>query len=97
MSDTIKCSRCGETKPRMSAPPVPGKTGEEIQDHVCAECWGEWQAMEVMVINELRLNFMDPKSQEVLDEHMRKFFFLDGGQGEDDMPVPDEEERSKGL
>ena len=97
MSDTVTCSRCGETKTKMDAPPVPGKTGQEIHDRVCAECWGEWQAMEVMVINELRLNFMDPKSQEVLDEHMRKFFFLDGGRGDDDMPVPDEEERSKGL
>lgn len=97
MSETIQCSRCGKDKPQMPAPPVPGKTGQEFHERVCADCWAEWQGMEVMVINELRLNFMDPKSQDVLDEHMRKFFFLDGGEGDADMPVPDEEERSKGL
>jgi len=32
--------------------------------------------MEVMVINELRLNFMDPKSQDVLVEQMREFLCL---------------------
>ena len=31
--------------------------------------------MEVMVINELRLNFMDPASQVTLDQHMRQFLF----------------------
>jgi Fe-S cluster biosynthesis and repair protein YggX len=32
-----------------------------------------------MVINELRLNFMDPRSQEVLTQHMREFLGLTGG------------------
>jgi hypothetical protein len=36
---------------------------------------------------------MDPNAQSTLDEHMRKFFFLDGGRGDEDMPVPDEEAR----
>lgn len=95
MSDTVTCSRCGKEKPRMTQPPAPGETGREFQDHVCAECWAEWQGMEVMVINELKLNFMDPDAQATLDSHMRKFFFLDGGQGDDDMPVPDAEERTR--
>ncbi|HMB55069.1 MAG TPA: oxidative damage protection protein [Thermoanaerobaculia bacterium] len=94
MSDVVSCARCGETKPRMDKPPQPGALGRELQEGVCADCWAEWQAMEVMVINELRLNFMDPASQQVLDEHMRKFFFLDGGEGGDAaMPVPDEKDR----
>lgn len=74
----------------MAEPPLPGATGEEIRDNVCADCWAEWQGMEIMVINELRLNFMDPGAQKVLDEHMRKFFFLDGGEGDADMPVPED-------
>jgi Fe-S cluster biosynthesis and repair protein YggX len=45
---------------------------------VCAECWQAWQQNEVMVINELRLNFMDPKAQEVLDAEMRRFLCLEG-------------------
>jgi Fe-S cluster biosynthesis and repair protein YggX len=42
--------------------------------------------MEVMVINELRLNFMDPASQETLNRHMREFLFP--GSGEESRPEP---------
>jgi len=79
---TITCSRCGREAPALPKPPVPGAVGREIQAAVCGECWAEWQRMEIMVINELRLNFMDPKAQEVLDQHMRDFFHLGGGGAE---------------
>jgi len=31
-----------------------------------------------MVINELKLSFMEPSSQEILTAHMREFLGLDG-------------------
>jgi Fe-S cluster biosynthesis and repair protein YggX len=43
---------------------------------VCAECWSEWEKQEVMVINELRLNFMDPRAAEVLHQKLREFLPL---------------------
>jgi Fe-S cluster biosynthesis and repair protein YggX len=65
---------------------MPGALGAEIQEKICADCWAEWQKMEVMVINELRLNFMDPASQITLNQHMRQFLFAEpveiGGAGE---------------
>jgi Fe-S cluster biosynthesis and repair protein YggX len=51
--------------------------GQQVQASVCADCWGEWEKAEVMVINELRLNFMDPGAQQVLDRQMRDFLALD--------------------
>jgi Fe-S cluster biosynthesis and repair protein YggX len=54
---------------------MPGALGAEIQEKVCADCWAEWQKTEVMVINELRLNFMDPGAQETLNRQMRDFLF----------------------
>lgn len=76
MAATVHCARCGRPEaPALQRPPLPGKLGIEIRDRVCADCWNEWQKMEVMVINELRLNFMDPGSQEVLNKHMRDFLF----------------------
>ena len=74
----FKCVRCGKDAPRLSGPPVPGPAGQEIADKCCANCWNEWTQAEVMVINELRLNFMDPKSLETLERHMREFLLLDG-------------------
>ncbi|MBV8201314.1 MAG: Fe(2+)-trafficking protein [Acidobacteria bacterium] len=74
------CVRCGRAgAPRLRRPPLPGASGREVQAQVCADCWAEWGRAEVMVINELRLNFMDPAAQEVLDRHMREFLHLPPG------------------
>ena len=86
MAGTVHCARCGRPDaPALSRPPLPGKTGLEIRQKICADCWAEWQKMEVMVINELRLNFMDPASQTILNQHMRQFLFAEpveiGGEG----------------
>ena len=73
---SIGCVRCGRQAPGLAATPLPGPTGEEIRQKICVDCWAEWQRAEVMVINELRLNFMDPKSLEILEHHMREFLML---------------------
>ncbi len=73
----VTCRRCGQTREGLARAPMPGALGKEIQSTICAECWGEWTRAEVMVINELRLNFMDPQAQQVLEGHMREFLGLD--------------------
>lgn len=78
MSATVSCARCDRPEaPALDKPVYPGPLGAEIQQRICQDCWAEWQQMEVMVINELRLNFMDPQSQDVLAQHMREFLCLD--------------------
>jgi Fe-S cluster biosynthesis and repair protein YggX len=73
---TVQCTRCGRPEaPALARQPLPGPRGAEIRETICADCWNEWQKMEVMVINELRLNFMDPAAQETLGRHMRDFLF----------------------
>ena len=75
---TVECARCGRSAaPRQSAAVYPGALGEELLRRVCADCWAEWQDVEVMVINELQLNFMDPRAQDVLVQQMREFLGLD--------------------
>lgn len=72
------CSRCARHPAGLARPPFRGTFGEELQRRVCPGCWEEWQRTEVMVINELKLNFMEPTSQEILASHMREFLGLDG-------------------
>jgi Fe-S cluster biosynthesis and repair protein YggX len=80
---TVHCARCGRPEaPALTRTPLPGKAGQEIRARICQDCWNEWEKMEVMVINELRLNFMEPASQEILGKHMREFLFP--GSGEDE-------------
>jgi Fe-S cluster biosynthesis and repair protein YggX len=73
---TVHCARCGRPEaPALPRQPLPGKLGAEVRERICLDCWNEWQKMEVMVINELRLNFMDPVAQETLTRQMREFLF----------------------
>lgn len=74
-----QCRRCLQDGPRLAGQPVPGRDGADAYAAVCANCWREWEQREVMVINELRLNFMDPSSQQILSKHLREFLLLDDG------------------
>ena len=73
----VTCKRCGQTREGLARPPMPGALGTTIQSSICAACWDEWTRAEVMVINELRLNFMDPAAQQTLESQMREFLALD--------------------
>ncbi len=76
---TVECVRCGRRAAGATGVFYGGALGEEIRTKICADCWAEWREAEVMVINELRLNFMDPESQDVLAEHVRLFLTLGDG------------------
>jgi len=76
-STTVVCARCGRTAPPPVSVTWGGKLGQEIRTRVCADCWAEWEKAEVMVINELRLDFMDPSSQDTLARQLRQFLVLD--------------------
>jgi Fe-S cluster biosynthesis and repair protein YggX len=54
----------------------PGALGEAILAGTCRDCWNEWREMEVRVINELKLNFIEPEAQETLTRHLVQFLGL---------------------
>ncbi|MGE0640388.1 MAG: Fe(2+)-trafficking protein [Thermoanaerobaculia bacterium] len=83
------CARC-ETRPAgLERPPFSGPLGAELTRRICVDCWNEWRRVEVMVINELKLNFMEPSSQDVLAAEMRRFLGLDGAPGAEPAKNPD--------
>ena len=71
------CARCGKNPAGLSRAPFGGALGQDVARRICPDCWSEWQKAEVMVINELKLNFMEPSSQEILAAHMKQFLGLD--------------------
>jgi Fe-S cluster biosynthesis and repair protein YggX len=74
---TVSCSRCERDAPGLDRrPPLPAALADRVMASVCADCWAEWEKNEVMVINELRLNFMDPKAADVLQRKMLEFLGL---------------------
>jgi Fe-S cluster biosynthesis and repair protein YggX len=76
MPETIRCVRCSNDRPALARPPWPDALGQEVFTKVCAGCWTEWLAMQIKVINEMRLNAGDPNGQKVLTEQMRLFLNL---------------------
>ena len=47
----VTCARCGNTRQGAGKTGIPGALGEEIEQRVCAECWSEWLATQIRVIN----------------------------------------------
>jgi len=72
------CSRCGRPwKPaRAERVPFTPEVKKRVLEAVCASCWGEWEDMEVKVINEYRLNFLDPAHRAMLQRACLEFLNL---------------------
>lgn len=55
-------------------PPVPGRKGQDIFEHVSAKAWADWQKHQTLLINEKRLNMMNAEDRKYLQGEMDKFF-----------------------
>jgi len=70
---TVVCSRCGQEAQGLTESPLPGRLGELIKNNVCFDCWQEWLAVQVQVINHYGLNVIDPKHRKYLYGIMKEF------------------------
>jgi len=75
---TITCARCGRSAEPAPARRVPfaAAVKERVLSSICADCWKEWEGMEVKVINEYRLNFMEPEHRAMLQRACLDFLGL---------------------
>ena len=74
----MTCARCGrdaEPPPRQRIG-FPAPARDRILTSICAECWKEWEGVEVKVINEYRLSFLDPQHREMLQRACLDFLGL---------------------
>lgn len=73
MSRTVFCRKYQREMEGLPAPPYPGPKGQDIFENVSRQAWEEWQAHQTMLINERRLNMVDPEARRFLQEEMEKF------------------------
>lgn len=73
MSRTVFCQKYQCEMEGMAMPPFPGPRGQELYDSVSKQAWQDWLAHQTMLINEKRLNMMEPASRKFLQEEMEKF------------------------
>ncbi|SEA13757.1 oxidative damage protection protein [Microbulbifer marinus] len=93
MSRTVFCRKYQQEMEGLDAPPFPGPKGLDIFDNISKKAWQEWMAHQTMLINEKRLNMMEPSSRAYLSEQMQKFL---SGEAYDEAEgyVPPEEDKN---
>jgi Fe-S cluster biosynthesis and repair protein YggX len=79
MTTTVYCQRLKRQAPALPRAPFPGAIGANVLENVSLEAWQQWLAKQTMLINENRLNPLEPKAKKYLLEQMQAFLFGDGG------------------
>ena len=72
----VHCLKCGQDREGLANPPFGGELAKEVHAKICKPCWTEWIGRQTMIINEYRLNVVDPKAQEALLAEMKTFLGL---------------------
>ncbi|MDN7123790.1 oxidative damage protection protein [Pseudidiomarina terrestris] len=75
MSRTVYCQYLKKEAEGLDFQMYPGELGQKIFENISKEAWAEWQKKQTMLINEKRLNLMDPDSRNFLEEQMKAFLF----------------------
>lgn len=75
MTHMVNCVKLGREAEGLERQPVPGELGKRIFENVSREAWQQWVKYQTMLINENRLNLMDPRARKYLSEQMEKHFF----------------------
>ena len=74
----VKCVKFGKELPGLDFVPWTGELGKRVYENVSQEAWKMWIEHSKMIMNEYRLNPMDPKAHELMEEQMQQFFFGEG-------------------
>lgn len=75
MSRTVHCEYLKKEAEGLDFQLYPGELGEKIFNSISKQAWAEWQKKQTMLINEKRLNLMDPNARAFLEEQMQAFLF----------------------
>ncbi len=75
---TVKCAKFGKEMPGLDRIPWKGELGKRVYENISQEAWKLWIEHSKMIMNEYRLNPLDPNSQKIMEEQMEQFFFGEG-------------------
>jgi Fe-S cluster biosynthesis and repair protein YggX len=75
MSRTVFCQVLQKEAEGLDFQLYPGELGKKIFDNISKEVWAEWQKKQTMLINEHKLNMMDPDARALLEKKMQAYLF----------------------
>lgn len=82
MTNTVQCAVLKIEAEAMDTVPHPGELGERIFNNVSKDGWAKWLERLSMIINENGLSTADVESIQVIEMHMKGFFFGEGEMGQ---------------
>jgi Fe-S cluster biosynthesis and repair protein YggX len=74
----VQCVKLGKELPGLDRAPWKGELGQRIYENISKEAWRTWVEHSKMLMNEFRLNPLDPNSQKIIAEQMEQYFFGEG-------------------
>jgi Fe-S cluster biosynthesis and repair protein YggX len=75
MARTVQCVRLNKEADGLDFQLYPGELGKRIFDSISKEAFAEWQKKQTMLINEHKLNMMEPTARKFLEEQMEAYLF----------------------
>lgn len=80
MTHMVFCQKMKQELQGLDRAPYPGELGNKIFENISSQAWQMWVQHQTMLINEYRLNLMDPEAREFLSKEMQTFLFEGGGE-----------------
>ena len=80
MNETVHCIVLGEEAEALTRQPWPGALGKRILEQVSKPAWLKWMNHQTMLINEHRLNPLNPEHRAFIEVEMEKYFFGEGSE-----------------
>ena len=77
MSRVVFCQKLKKEAPGLGFQLYPGDVGKRIFDNISQEAWTDWQKKQTMLINEHKMNMMNPDDRAVLEKTMVDYLFND--------------------
>lgn len=75
MSRTVFCEYLNKEAPGLDFQLYPGDLGKKIFNSISKEAFALWQAKQIMLINEKKLNMMNQEHRQFLEAQMEAFLF----------------------
>jgi len=89
MTRMVKCVMLGREAEGLDRVPWPGELGQRIYENISKEAWQKWVGHQTMLMNEYRLNAIDPNARKFLATEMEKFLFGEGSTRPEGYVEPD--------
>jgi Fe-S cluster biosynthesis and repair protein YggX len=74
----VHCVKFDKDMPGLDRIPWKGDLGKKVYESVSKDACKMWIEHSKMLMNEYRLNPLDPQSQKIMEEQMEQFFFGEG-------------------